>query len=339
MERNKKNIFHFGLSIFPLIIIFFGVDVFANSSDLDYSIQPIFPPNQQDNHVAYYDLFARPGESQDIKFQLFNDSDDKREFKVEVNDADTSDGGTIVYYNNDAKLLSSPKFTDMVLEDSKKQKIVVEGHSSKVVYVNIQYPSEKIMGTILGGFHIYEIGTKKEHINQTGINIKNKFSYSLGVKIQESKEEVIPELEIGEVKLNAKNYHPVLSVELRNNARAIASDLDIDFLISDSKNSEVKKYSINKGKMAPISNMYVRIPVELRQLKPGKYTLIGQATSTAGQWEWKKEFIVSKENVKNIKNNTVKYFEFSKYIYLIMMLEILLVTLTIVWIVKNRRKK
>lgn len=94
--NQSKRLFVSFFSILSLFFIFPSISK-AEDSAGDFGIKPVFPENQIDKAIGYFDLLVAPEQNQTLEVIISNSSDEERTFEVSVNPAVTSDGGTIDY--------------------------------------------------------------------------------------------------------------------------------------------------------------------------------------------------------------------------------------------------
>lgn len=81
-------------------IFHFSVNQPSKGFSRRLGIKPVFPENQIDKAIGYFDLLVAPEQNQTLEVIISNSSDEERTFEVSVNPAVTSDGGTIDYSQN-----------------------------------------------------------------------------------------------------------------------------------------------------------------------------------------------------------------------------------------------
>lgn len=94
--NQSKRLFVSFFSILSLFFIFPSISQAKHSAG-DFGIKPVFPENQIDKAIGYFDLLVAPEQNQTLEVIISNSSDEERTFEVSVNPAVTSDGGTIDY--------------------------------------------------------------------------------------------------------------------------------------------------------------------------------------------------------------------------------------------------
>ncbi|WP_249596877.1 WxL protein host-binding domain-containing protein, partial [Peribacillus frigoritolerans] len=89
--------------------------------------------------------------------------------------------------------------------------IVIPGKETKKVPFTIQMPKESFDGIILGGFYVHEVNKEEKKKENNKVQIKNEFSYVIGVKLTGTDEVVKPKLKLNEVQEGLMNYLTVIT--------------------------------------------------------------------------------------------------------------------------------
>lgn len=195
---------------------------------------------------------------------------------------------------------------------------------------------------VLGAFSIKE---KEEHTGENkgkSVSISNKFSYTLGVKLSEERQNVVPQLSFTSV--SPENYlnKPSIVNTVLNNTPVIAKNLDFDINIY--KNNKIFYHTEEKGKsMAPYSYYNIHTSTQNKELKPGKYMVDMKVEGEGISFKTLKYFIVEKEQAKVINEKAIgldkKPFNLLYIVVIIMILCTLLVILFVLFIRKNKISK
>src|SRR5699024_4590869 len=136
--------------------------------------------------------------------------------------------------------------------------------------------------------------------------IKNHFSYVIGVKLSETTNTVSPHLQLNKVKANLVNYRPVVTANLQNTKPVIVNNLDIHAQVKKEGEQgvlhETKKKNLS---MAPNSNFDFSIGWEHQRLEPGNYHLYITATNGDQTWKFDKPFQIHKKEATSINDKAV----------------------------------
>ncbi|PET57003.1 cell wall protein [Bacillus sp. AFS001701] len=324
-----------------LMAVFIGISFInlnsAYASSMNYSVKADIPENQMNDKVSYFDLKMTPAKSQIISLTVRNEENNPIELMIEPNTAITNQNGVIDYNRHNYKKDSSLKyaFSDII---SKKQKVVLKGKETKRVFFTIQMPKKSFDGIILGGFYISKINNEQEIKKQSNVQVKNEFSYVIGVKLSETEAIVQPELKLNKVKADLLNYRTVVTANIQNTEATIINNLNIEATVT----KEGQKKSLHKSKkenlsMAPNSNFDFPISWDQQELKPGKYHLYITAKDKNHVWEFDKMFEI-KENDAELNKQAVELEKNNYLIYIGIALLFLIVIVLIFWFRKKKKE-
>lgn len=320
---------------------FFSHSVYADT--MAYSVKATIPENQIDKSKTYFDLKMTPGQKQDVSMTVSNSSKEKTTIIITPNSALTNQNGVIDYNQEQAKRDSSLKvaITDVI---SEKQKITLEPQETKDVIFTIQMPETPIEGTILGGFYITKEATENEEKDSESVQIKNRYSYVIGIQLRESEQAVQPVLQLNDVKPTLQNYRTAISANLQNTQPTIINELEVEAKISKKGSTEVLYETTKKDmSMAPNSNFYFPITMNNHPLKAGDYTLRLVAKDKTETWKFEQDFKISAEDTKKLNEEAVELIEeptdWLKIGLLIGAALIILLGIVFFFIHRNKKKK
>lgn len=296
---------HFFLVIFVLTLnLFSGVNVWAN--DMNYSVKAQIPVNQVDKKLTYFDLQVTPNMEQELKVSVTNSSKEKAIIKLEANNALTNSNGVIEYTKHGAKPDSSLRYPFESLIVDPEQKVILKSGETKDVTFHLHMPKNSIKGMILGGIHITKEDEKSDN-NKKNVTIQNMYSYVIGVKIRENLVEENPTLTLNRIKPTLLNYRTAICANLQNPTPVLMHKVNIDADVRKKNSNNVLHQVKNKQiNIAPNTNFDFPIPWENQEIEPGVYTLTMHITSNQGQWDFKKDFVIKGNDVKNVNNEAVE---------------------------------
>lgn len=272
-----------------------------------YSVKANIPENQINKTLTYFDLKMEPNQRQDITLTVSNSSDEKATILISPNVAMTNQNGVIDYSKADEKVDSTLKnpVTSII---SKAQEVTLEPKETKEVPFTIQMPEKEFDGLILGGFYI----SKKEDNSNTkdkekDVQIKNKYSYVIGLQLRENTNEVKPVMELNEIKPALLNYRTAVTVNLQNTEATIMKEVSVDAKVMKKGTKKVLHETKKEGlSMAPNSNFDFPINWDNQSLDPGTYTLQLIAQSGEDKWEFEKEFKISAKDSTDLNKEAVE---------------------------------
>ncbi|MBE9855619.1 DUF916 domain-containing protein [Enterococcus faecalis] len=155
-----KKWFIYGMCLMGLLIGNYTVaaeETASTSNELagGYTIEGIPNEHQLDKNVSYFYLKENPGEKDQVKVKLTNDSSEEKTLEVKVINANTNLNGLIDYTGQlkDHSSLKSP-LTSMAKASQKEVKVPAK--SSVETAVNIQMPKQTLPGVTIGGIMVSE---------------------------------------------------------------------------------------------------------------------------------------------------------------------------------------
>ncbi|MEF9936977.1 MAG: DUF3324 domain-containing protein [Carnobacterium sp.] len=272
-----------------------------------YSVKANIPENQINKTLTYFDLKMEPNQRQEITLTVSNSSDEKATILISPNVAMTNQNGVIDYSQVKKKVDSSLKnpVTSII---SKEQEVTLEPKETKEVPFTLQMPEKEFDGLILGGFYISKKeGTAKTKDEEKDVQIKNKYSYVIGLQIRENTNEVKPVMELNEIKPILLNYRTAVTANLQNTEATIIKELAVDAKVMKKGSTKILHETKKEGlSMAPNSNFNFPINWDNQSLDTGDYVLKLKAQSGEEKWEFEKEFKISSKDSSNLNKEAVE---------------------------------
>lgn len=340
-RMNKKYYILFVSMLFLLVqpIVSFSEEKPTNTID-DFSYEVVFPENQKNKKVGYYDLLVQQGENQTVQMKLSNTSDQPMKVAIAISSAKTNGNGVVVFGPSDIKIDRSLQHDLSKLMTAPKE-VTLSPNSSTVVDFMIEVPKKTFKGYIAGGIQLKPIlkeqaSKKKEQV------IINKFAFVVGVLLSESKTQYIqPKLQLNKVSLKLKDARYTLFASISNTESIFAEDLTAKIKIR--KKGEKKSFlevEKKKMRMAPNSMMELPIFLEDQKVTAGEYTADVEIKSKNGQsWKWAHNFSFSKIEAERIsKQKSIENTVSSKPWWVLYILLIFLV-LPIFYIIQRKLRK
>lgn len=340
-----------------ILLILFVVGSFpligeASEQGLGFSIRPIHPENQLDKNQTYFDLKMEPSQIQELEVMIRNNTDHEIIVEASVNAAITNINGILDYSWNLEKAKNAAKDynknevnekidVNQIRYDSSlknplpnliksEKEINIPAQSELPYKMELSMPDKPFNGVILGGVRFTEKeSTKQETTSDKGVQIKNKFAYSLGIQLRETDELVIPDLKMDQKKIKATsiNGHTGVSINIQNPTMTLMRDLEIKTTVYQNKSHKKVISSTKKGlKMAPNSNFDYGIDWNNQPLRAGNYTvksliknhaIDGEPNELTRNWEFEETFTITRKEAKKINSqvadlneNTVSWWLF-----------------------------
>lgn len=340
MKKKISTILFMGM-LFLLFkpIVSFSETKKPNTID-DFSYEVVFPENQKDKKVGYYDLLVKQGEKQTVQMKLSNTSDQPMKVEIVISSAKTNGNGVVTFGPNDIEVDDSLKHNLSKLMTAPKE-VTLTPNSRTVVDFTIAVPEEAFEGYIAGGIQLKPIlkehaSTKKEQV------VLNKFAFVVGVLLSESETQNIkPDLQLNDVSLKLKNARYTLFANISNTKSVFAENLTA--MIKIRKKGEKKpllEVEKKQLRMAPNSMMELPIFLEDQKVTAGEYTADVEVKTQNGQrWKWANNFRFSKIEAEQInKQKSIENTASSKPWWILYVLCIFLV-LAIFFIIKRKLRK
>ncbi|MEC5317298.1 DUF916 and DUF3324 domain-containing protein, partial [Enterococcus casseliflavus] len=280
---------------------------------------------------------VEPNEQIKLQVEIVNSSSDEMTIQVEANNATTNDNGISSYLKEEERD-SSLKVAFEDLAAVEEDQITVPAKSSKKAVVNVTIPEETFKGQILGGLRFTEV--KKEQEEQDAA-IGNNIAYTIGVLLQESDEEIAPEMAMNDVITEQRNYRNYISVNLQNKAPRMIQELTAHAQVFDQGTEDLRYEASNDAmRMAPNSNFNFGISLEDKKFVPGDYTMKVTGTADGTPFEFSKDFTISAEEAKEYNKNAVFAQEdetIAPWVYVLGVCGLIIIGLLLFLLIKKRR--
>ncbi|MEG1045996.1 DUF916 and DUF3324 domain-containing protein [Carnobacterium sp.] len=284
----------------------------AETEGLSVAVSPILPENQIDKAKTYFDLLVEPGQQQELEVSLKNSSDKEIVVQTLVNTATTNDNGVVDYSNTDGKTDSTLKYPlSSLVSLTEEQKIPAK--SEIVMKIKLQSPKEKFSGVLAGGLYISEKEDKDSKKGSEGVQIKNKYTYIVGIQLrnQEDISAILPKMNLDKSLIKAKqvNFRNYIGINLQNTQPVFIRKLQVGAKIYAAGSSSVLYEEKSSGlKMAPNSNFNFGVSLNNTKFKAGKYRAEVSATAEDYDktWQWNEEFEISADDAKKMNDLAVE---------------------------------
>lgn len=313
------------------------------TGEMSYSVKANIPENQVDKSKTYFDLRMNPGQKQTISLMLTNTSEEETRISIATNRATTNRNGVIDYSKTEEVVDDSLRYNFTELIEG-PESVTLAPNEEKNVEYTIQMPEESFDGIILGGFYLHKETTGNTQEDE-GVQIKNDFSYVIGVRLSENDKTIEPKLLVNQITPGLENYRTVVNVNLQNPEPRILSGVTVDAQVRKVGSQTILHQTIKENQsFAPNSNYDFPISWDNQELKPGKYQLSLEATDQEGnKWQFDKEFDIAsdvkeinKEAVEIVKETPIWY-----YVVGILLLVVLVIALTLAvnyWLQKRKQQ-
>lgn len=323
----KKNGYLFLLALVSGIVLFMGNNT-VQARSMDYSVKTIIPDNQIDKKKTYFDLKMSPGQQQIISLELENSGDQNITIQIGINTATTNRNGVINYGESTESKDSSLVYNISELIKGEKE-VVLSPKEKKLVNYTVTMPEKSFDGILLGGFYIHKKPTKEDQESEKNVQIKNDYSYIVGVKLTETDVKIEPELKLNDITPGLQNYRTVVNATIQNISPTIISEMVVEASIRKKGSDKIlHKSEKSNQSMAPNSSYQFPISWNNQELKPGMYNLVLKAIDGGNnEWKFSKDFEIkadvkelNKEAIELEKSNDFEYYIIGIFLVLIIII-------------------
>lgn len=317
----------------------------AYGEEIPISVKAILPDNQIAKDAGYYDLKVKPGEKQELSFQLYNQGDQDATVNIDINPAYTGDGGSFVYTEDDTNKDSSLKYPLSSIATS-EQTVSIPAKGTTVTKVQLEIPDEPFEGLILGAIRVTSADAKAKETEETkkGFNISNNFAYSVAIQLRESDDLPKSELAIKKVFASQIAGRNTVKINLQNPTATIIDNVSYEATVTKKGDSTPLHETKVKGyRVAPNTNYNIPISWENQPFTAGTYIAKVKAKSedTEQEWTFDQEFVISAKEAKELNEQAVDLEkDYLMYVLIGAAVFILVVIiLIIVLIILSKKKK
>ncbi|MBM7711562.1 DUF916 and DUF3324 domain-containing protein [Enterococcus xiangfangensis] len=338
MNQRKRLLFVF----FTVLGMFFSFPMISHAADAsgDFGVKPVFPENQLDKAIGYFDLLVTPEQEQTLEVTLTNSADKERAFEVSINPAVTSDGGTIDYGQEKPRLDESLPFDVREVLTIEKKEYTVAVKSEITIPIKAKIPAEAFTGRVLAGIHVTPKEEEgKNSSKKDGVQIKNRIAYNLAVVLQESQDAVTPDLKLLSGDVVAVNASPTVQLFFQNPKPTIINKLIFTSKIYYEDQLYIENTS-NEFLVAPSSNFHLNLDLDGGRAKAGNYR--AEIVAKSGEdyeWHFTQKFTIKEEEAKKVNENSIFAVEEKSFPWIYIILAVIALLLLIILIVYLKRRK
>ncbi|AVK64088.1 cell surface protein [Lactobacillus sp. CBA3606] len=314
------------------------------SNNIGYSVAAEIPKNQINKKNSFFDLKMTMRQTQTLKAVLYNSSNKELKIATAIHTAYTNSNGLIEYINTTKTYDQSLEYKMSNITKLNTKTVTVPANGSKVVTAQVTMPSGNFNGVILGGWYFKRIDDKVTGSVKGSMNIKNEYSYVIGMKYTVGKA-VTPNMKLTKVKAGLENYHKGIFPYLQNPTAVIIPNLTIKSTITDKQTGKTVKTAKKTGvQMAPNSTFRYPLLLGKTELQAGKYHIKMVVKNTDYTWTFNQDFTISQKdaktyNKKAVDNSGINIWWLIGLGALAMLIIILIIGLIIYFIIKKRRQK
>lgn len=366
---NKKKYLMVIITILNILLLTKFSEINVKTDTPGFSVVPVLEKNQIKPGLGYFNLLLNPNQDQILEFNIYNNETKPISIETTFGTSFTGDAGNILYTPN--KHQRGPSL-DINIKDYVKvpKEVTVPPHSKKIVKAQVRMPGKKFKGVIAGGFNFNQKINEKSKSSNTSTSIINRYSYVIGLVMQNSDDEVQPILNIGKIGASQRNSRNIISVNLKNSAKSYLLNMNVDAMVTSIEDKNIKYYLNDSSmEMAPNSSFNLAIPVSVQgslkkneisePLKPGKYQMNmtifggkndngkyeklinGQVTKYNYKWTFSENFIITGEQSRRLNSQdvTIKQTSERTWVPHILIIVVIFLIFVIFLLLFKQRKK
>ncbi|AUJ86521.1 DUF916 domain-containing protein [Enterococcus sp. CR-Ec1] len=305
--------------------------VYADDKLSSYSVSPQYSTHQSKGVENFFDIKWTPSSKENFSVKITNNTDEEQTYKIEVNKARTNKNG-IVDYSDDTPEANEAKYKLTEMIDISKE-VKVPANSSENVSGSLTFPKEDFNGLLMAGIHVSEKKTKDSESN-----VSNSVAYNIPFVIRGNED---------------KRPDPVLNLKKVTVEKFTSDTYSVDALLENKGPNLMKEVMFHSNVMneqgqtvfSQESQLDITpetefvYPVTLPEtIKSGEYTLVlSVKRDDSNNWEFSKEFEITKQDEKNIKQvNPYKQSYLKTYGFVFAIVSIFLIAV-VVYLLKNKK--
>jgi len=295
MRKIRKS----GLKVL-LVILFLGLigkfPLMVDAEGMDFDVRIFTPETQRRDDVPGFDLLLEPGAKEVIEIEVMNISEEPIVLIIEMATATTDDGGTIFYRPREG--LVRDNTLPYAMEDIatiEGNRFSLEGGEQLRIPITINMPETRFDGMILGGISILQYVDMEEASGQGGMII-NRFWVEIPVRLQQTENPVLPDLELLSIGASQRNWRNIFAANLQNPEMMLIHMMEVHAFVSRAGEAEtLHEEHMSNMQVAPNSNFTLAIPLGGERFQAGEYDLHLEVVAYNGSWSFHQRFYVSAE--------------------------------------------
>ncbi|MHC5372290.1 DUF916 and DUF3324 domain-containing protein [Enterococcus sp. LJL120] len=299
--KNKQRILGLILvSILGFLTVVFSLPLATVASESEVNgpslgIEPVYPDNQTDTRLSYFDLMMTPNQQQTISIQVTNGSSESVTVDLAYNGAKTSSQGNIQYGTTNIENDPSLQY-DFVNLITGPETLEIPGNSTVSLDLALQMPEVAYDGVIAGGVTLTPSTSEATASSGSGGVVNNRYSYSISVLLRENMTELQPDLQFNRAYAEQQNFRNTIFVSLSNVIATYTNNLTIDAQISE-QGSETILWESRKTAMRMAPNSSIAFPISMNgeRMVAGMYTAHVKAYAGDLSWEWTEDFEITED--------------------------------------------
>ncbi|MFT0189756.1 DUF916 and DUF3324 domain-containing protein [Candidatus Enterococcus avicola] len=305
-----------------------------------YTIEGIPNSHQIDPDSGYFDLAESPGEKDQLKIKIVNESNHEKKMSITVTNGNTNSNGLVDYtgeLKDHSSLINPLKSILKATEDT----VIVSPNSEKEVILDLTMPEEQFDGIILGGIQFSDITNASDKNQKT--SIENKYVYTLGVVIKnDPKTETYKNISVvlEDVQSKLSYGRKIVQANLLNENPYILGKATVEGTIVDEKtNKIVQEQQKENVSIAPHSIYPFQFDWKKEEIKPGNYIFKGKAETKDNKWEFTKKFTITKKQANTLNKNTVFKVSIPYWLQICSVVFSMLMVISSGWLIYRKHKR
>ena len=290
------------LKFIPLFFLLVSLGITTlpvQALEMPVGVSPIFPENQREGNISFFDLVIEQGVEQVIELEVSNLSHEESIVVLLRAASATTDGGGVVHFTPRIGRKERDETLAFAFEElvSFSPLVKLAPRETKKVKITIRMPDVSFDGLIAGGL---EISQKRdsETIEVEGM-VQNLFNFELPVILRQNENAIQPALKILDVSASQWNLRNVVGVHFQNPEMMFINQMEMQAYVKDRMTNEVL-YEHHRANMqvAPNSNFVFSIPLDGDRFEEGDYILHMEISSRNGNWDLVEAFSIEKEEAE-----------------------------------------
>ncbi|MDG4589182.1 DUF916 and DUF3324 domain-containing protein [Enterococcus faecium] len=298
-----------------------------------YTIEGIPNSHQVDPNAGYFDLSEQPGETDQLKIKLINQSEREKKLSIKVTDGNTNSNG-LVDYTGELKnhsLLKTP--LSSILKPT-QETVTVPAKKEVEATLNLTMPSQKFEGIILGGILVSDV---TDTVTESkGMSIGNQYTYTLGVVLKnETQTDMYKNISVELESVEPKVFYgkKVVQANFLNPNPYILGEASVEGKIINEKNKKVvKEQKSEKVSIAPYSVYPFQFDWKKDEIKPGNYIFEGVVKTKDKKWKFSHKFSIEEEQAKEMNKKSVFKIVIPTWLKISSAVFVLLMITTSLWV-------
>ncbi|EOT59699.1 hypothetical protein I583_02334 [Enterococcus haemoperoxidus ATCC BAA-382] len=283
------------------------------------SYEVLYPENQKNKNLGYFDLQMKPGQEQKVSLKLYNSLPKELTVEVRLNTAKTNSIGKVEYGPNDLKEDSSLT-NDFINIVKGPKKVAIPSKGSTQVDLMISLPKETSVGLIAGGIQLQPVVDSKTKDQSKKDVVVNEFAFLVGMLVRVGDTDPIePELKLNKTYIAFKESKSHFFVNISNVRPVYVEGMEVAIQVRKANKQKVLFEYQKKGmRMAP--NSMIDLPVDLadKGITAGDYSAqINVTSKNGGKWSWIEDFKVNALEANGLNRQLVENKTGNKLIFLV----------------------